>query len=1218
MAGARLSKIRISYKKYDAEGRELSGLDQDMLTDGRSSFFQSEAAKRLIGTEAHPGLLNKYAETHAKHVKDVEGASQDNLTSLLKKAATDVQVNITTLLFPPLRSKDLTDFQEETKTLYDTVWQAATWVDSHPSDEDAELFLKQIGEYAESKIIALPWHEPVQPELYFMIALSGSKPSEFLKVKKDTKLSGYVTEYISELNQVRHDYPKNVVLTANGNLSEEVQKFAAKINEVHQRFGQEGINGRIKYIEGEREKRAKKWFGFIRNFFKFREKRELNDLKKIESSNTLVAVFNKVAKGTATIKEKYDYTAKLINAKKVFDELKGKWLQNNEQFLAEDVVKLKDAVVILLTSKDMKPNADNFLKSVKEQTLKNIKVSNEKTVAGLANAFLFFKGALDKDADPFAIPRIAVVEAVKERLKQFYDAKTAISYIALLMEKAKPAVLGNEALNKIIEERKQQYNAWLAIKNVEEKVVDGTITDEEIEGLYKNVVSLLAENSTPVMKNYATTLLQKVKNKINIFFNKTKPSDLDIQQVSKYLRLFRLEKLETEENKKDVDPLFKARKEISALVIEKINAVIDLDELDKMLVHIQSVWPDRIESAYIEIENQSKADYFVTEGKRVDMLPSYICPNAEERNYVVAVGSVTLKAGEKRVFRCNPIIKDPQLQEALSQKAKSLVPLDNTIKKIDSKFKERINFLKKRERSALEKIWEFITGDKETPLTQENQQKYVDQLVEGYSDVLFEQMLNGTTDERRWVNKRVAQDVEDVAEAINVNVNHLCPPAKSEKTAVPEEKIDRVDMGHLLLQWKFICRFREKFANTAAALSVNAVYKHVGAGIIYKMDEIAKNHPKFIHEFLGKMTKEQLEVFYSTFSGRQQADEVNLDDISGEKTVLPQSLLLSAVSALIQQELTRFLNGESVDMKLLEQHIDFVAKYLPTLKEDAKHVNASPLAAKLKQDLTSEMDLLLTKDDRQLEKSIYQLAMDLTQLLGFMQNESDLKAFCEKHDLNMAAVQKRQDGLQKIKENIFNALHGNGKLSDIFKKADEGTIKFADIYIKTVLKHKNLTTLSGMQNYYTHLNDNHEKIQTAQDPFDLVGYVKNLTDDVILSLSPELKEVVYQIQYAFSDKLTTSLSQILGNSNLKSVPEVEAKLTKLKTSPAFSKLAAQLFEHEEDRENLFTIYKSSSASDAKEAQSIEQASLRKFSIFNRKAAPVHQINNEKLQQGCTV
>lgn len=1166
-----MAETRIVYKRYDEEGRELD--EKEIYTPAHSLFFKSSDLMNII---------KKHNDLHAAHIKEINEIAQHNMTAFLTQANSGVDSDVASILFPTAKTKHSQELQRQTKKLYEALLPAIEWAVSQ-SDAEAKACLKTIGEYAVSKRWEWLLQEEESRELCHISMLHNMLPEDFLNIQKNKKQTAYVNQCIEEENKVRQSYSRKLVLGTDGDISTEARKLADKINEIHQKYGSVAIANQIKAIEETREKRVRNYgiFGRVFNFFNIRQKIKLSNLKTLRNSSAVKAVdsgLNKIAT-SAQSREKYNQATRLIEAKREFDSFKKEnFLRSPAQFSLGGINKLREAIKLLLDSSEEKSRLKEFIERVKSKAITSIKSRefNAGTGSDLEILLAFFNGESIKGYIEFEQAKSEIIAEMEKRLAEFQIPSQAIHYINIIKQ-ANPAILADEKLGKTILNRSEQYEAWQSIVNYRQKIFDESLSSEDMENLYLSAVPLLSETSTGAMQGAVACVVGPIKNEIRKFLIKENPDLPDKEQAKKYLALFQLEKINLPHNE-NLKLLVETRDEIRKMVIAKINAAESLIELDGRLANIHSIWPEAIYSEYIVIRNAGKEEFIITEGQRLDTLPPGML-EGEAKNFAVGIGGVTLKAGEERVFRCNPVMKDAVLKTAINDKAKSLM-LDRTIDKVENGFSARISFLKAKEKSVIERVWSLVTRNNQTALTVENHQFYVHKLVNNYIDVLLEQRLNGFSDERLWINKQVAQDVEEVAEALNANLNNLLNEQEQKKCS----KIfglpwDPVDINHLLLQWQFINKFRHHFGSSA----IEEIYKRAGMGIIYKMDEFGRNDPQFIHKFIGKMTKEQLEALNVTFVDTPGADEVEQIfslDLTGEEqsagtegqTVLRKSMLLSGVSELVKQDLSRFLNGEPLDNELFQQHIEFVCANLPHLKRDADKLNASDSAKKLKEDIQNAMRDLLQTDNANQEEGMASLARDLVELHGILFDENRLNAFCLQYGFKPRDLLKREASLKKIIEDIVLSKDKQIKLCDIFAKIDDGLVNIADVFVKKELKHSDAKLLSEMKCHYTHLRMNYEKIMTASQPFDLVEFIRGLNDRVVQRLPIHLSKLIMQIQYAFDDRFKPGISQILGKANLTTPEDIE-KLKSLR-SGSFYKLICTVFENEQDRESIFTVTKS--------------------------------------------
>ena len=141
------------------------------------------------------------------------------------------------------------------------------------------------------------------------------------------------------------------------------------------------------------------------------------------------------------------------------------------------------------------------------------------------------------------------------------------------------------------------------------------------------------------------------------------------------------------------------------------------------------------------------------------------------------------------------------------------------------------------------------------------------------------------------------------------------------------------------------------------------------------MRGLIQNNPNFIHHFLGSMNKTQLEVLESTCHYDTIYAEWN--DESSNKKAFNHTTLLHQMSALIQQELLAYLNGDPVNMNLFNDHINFVLKQLGEQVFMIKCLEKRELVSELKNELQQGMDWLNNQT----------ISDELTQLIAQQKNK---------------------------------------------------------------------------------------------------------------------------------------------------------------------------------------------------------------------------------------
>lgn len=1194
---------RIIYKQYGVDGKEIEQPPKEIITTGSSAFFNTSYAMSLIGTEKNPGLLKAHSHFHAARLAEVEAATQDSMTRFLQQSDSEKNPNIGPLLFPDTKKDNIKELERKAKALHEALLRAAEWA-AAKNDADVYRFLTTVGEYAESVIQESPWEDAIPSELYRLTVLSKGTPHDFLKIEKDKKQLAFINEYVGELNKARQDCPKKVEIKPDGTLSLEGKRFAERIQATHKKYLDQSITLKIQDIEVTRSERQKTLIGKIINFFNFSQKIKLANLYKMRDSKAVEVIFslNNVSKGNAASQEKHDQSARLIDAKRIVDDFKkDDFINQPGKISLQNIVKLRDAIKLLMSAPGDKSTINKFIDQVTTKAITIIKDISfaESNVSDLTALFTFFDEEKTKGCNVFTVARQKMLNATKKRVSNFMDPDKAIQFIEGMLK----AGIGrlDEKTENLLKNRLEQYQSWKAIAGFRAKIFDKHLSDSEVEMFYIHAVVLL-NNGTQSMVSMVEGIVNPIKHKILMLLARSSTTPLDKEVVKRYLTLFCNEKLVVPDKDNNLKCLTEAREEIKAAVLAKLNRAENFTAFKEALAQLQTLWPEAIDSRYIEIHNQRDLPLFIPDNQRLDQL-TQVGFDTDALNYAVGIGGVTLSPNERREFWCSPVMQDKAFQKAIHEKAQSLV-LDAAKDEI-KKFAPRVAFLKTKDKGLLANIWALITGNDTTELTPENLEKYVTDLVDAYVEALLNQRLYGFGDVREEINRQVIEDVEQVAKALNENLYQLIHEKEQQKFAatmgLPWKP---VDINHLLLQWAFINTFRTNFGSTA----VDKVYRRAGMDIINKIDEFSRSDANFVHNFLGKMNKEQLDALNTTFVDMPSA-EYNSDiyslDLIGDKqssnaegeTVLRKSLLLSAMSELVKQELLRFLNDEPVDVALFRQHMAFVCEQLPELKSKAQQLNGSKAAEIVKEDLTHALQDLLENTDHERELGMDKLVEHLVQLQLLMGDEEKLQAFCAKYDFNIHDLRKREASLFKIATDIPAAQARGVKLCDIFGKIDDGLINIVDTYIKKEAKAENALLLADMKYRYSHLQKQYDKIHSAKNPFDLIQFIQELNDNAIDPLPEKLRQFCRQIQYAFADRFTQGIGQILGQANLSTTEGVEEKLKALKSNE-FYDLVCLVFEDEEERENIFKL------SRIKRPQPIVQEAAMIEPIATQMSAPV--------------
>lgn len=1042
--------------------------------------------------------------------------------------------------------------------------------------ESGTDFVKKVGEYVQYELTQQPAYiqqKKTSSESFTrLLQLTFLKESpEFFLLSQNKLLAPRITAISNTLLAMKRTAQS---IRANTKNDSERVNCRNQLTTDKQNIGNElnKIDQEIKKLSGWRT------WGFI-GFISGNNKKlaQLKGMQKLLAP-VVTNISQSIEKSTTdAVLKKYEEEDGYRNAKQELK--KTKLITNPSECSEQDVRGIRASVVFLLNCSslflktEMQEAAKGFVDELEKKIISSM---NELSTPGLNKQLAFFEYKLVSDNDELNNARKKLVDAIKNKVSQFNDPLLACNYIDDL-KKSNASILFEtpESFNKFVDDSLVQHQAWAEIKT-SLKQLDAPHLRFSADKVFVNVTAALEKNSPALMKQDAEELIEKVQEAVIEYIKNEYRKDFDAPRMRSYLQLFQLEK--TTLPNENLQALTSARNEVVKASIDYINGQPTPMHTAVAIDRLQNIWPDAFEANFIEIENKSGADVKILTGQRLDQFSNKeIGLDSEAKNYVVCIGDVTLAPGEKRTFFCSPVINDKNFQQFIDDKYKNISSkVGDLITRIESGFAKQLNFLKTGEKSFAKNAWDMITGNTQTALTVENQNSYVSDLINRYVSTLDNAAKHfaDTKAVTKWIQKHIVKDVEDIAKDLNTNLDNLLYlPERKKATQALSVKLDPIDIGRMLLQWQFINEFRKKFGNIDPSL--NTAYRNVGMGIIYKMDEIAKMNPRFIHEVLGNMTRDQLNALNDTFVADSTEDTGgNLHQLlnanfgtsqavtgSAGQTALRRSMLLSQVSALVTQELVDFLNEDKrFNETLFKEHIAFICGHLSEKKERENELNKSSLGKQLRENIKISILARLSK-----HLNSEEFLIKLEELRDALKNPRQLKA----HFSTVANAQAIIENLNQI-INVISKHQDITTISSALDNVNEFINKQEFIAFEKSNKLSKSSKLSEDFDPIVGLKNKYKKANT-QDDFNLVDFIKNLPTEIIDEIGSHQKElapILVHMQSAFADRFTGPLNRILSQENLETVNNVNDKLKRLKGNE-FYKLICQVMPDSADRDAIF-------------------------------------------------
>lgn len=490
----------ITYNTYDGSGQTVAAnqlaLSPQIAGSDNAAFFATLERQ-----------LKDYNDKHAEYLRALNQPFQYQVGAVL---------HLDDFLFPHMKasSTQAREHEQSLKQLFILLSQMAIQATKARSGgflgigandaayQQAKAWLKEVGQYIESKIIETPWYVPVSKEAYLLTALSDS-PEAFIEAQKDTQ----VEDYVKELNEAKKDFPKEDLEPDGSNFSAQVNKYIGQIDSVKIKFHKLGSKhvARISEIEA---KRTGHWYSGIRNFFVdifTSEKTELDALinrKKIAEG--LEKSYNRLVSGVEWVKYR-----------NILKTAGGALLATPATLNSPEIDGLREAVISLLGYPAYEAEAKSFVAQLKGKAIENlanlIHPDNASNPEALARQFEFLAQDKITANGELNAARIAVVAAIKKQAEDYKDPETALSFIEKLHD-AKCGCLDGE-LALYLDNLANDYRAWKALKEKGQALIDGTLKEDAIKELRAHAIRA-SKSSLPLVKQAFKTLDERLREQV--------------------------------------------------------------------------------------------------------------------------------------------------------------------------------------------------------------------------------------------------------------------------------------------------------------------------------------------------------------------------------------------------------------------------------------------------------------------------------------------------------------------------------------------------------------------------------------------------------------------------------------------------------------------------------------------------------------------------------
>lgn len=855
---------------------------------------------------------------------------------------------------------------------------------------------------------------------YIQLSLLRKSPTAFMQSQQNTALIKH-TEDVTRIKQALWAASKNPQKIDIA----ELDALSRRVENIEKAIADKPLTDAIQRLENS-------WSRFFFGWYTG-ENKTLADLKQLQSTKSIIT------EHTAQLTREIAAQHKIELAKHRYLAINEKLLDNPDQLTNKDLMTWEENVAILVAHKPLftsliQPNItalENRMKLNLHELLKTTSAwSDENIVRGIA---MQFSALLSQDIRFNSQKKIA--DYINQLIASIQMPSTGQGFCQALLTFITPK--NAPGIAATLQANREQFRAWGIVKSALETGQTAT-TDET----YQALVTLFDSNMTAHMQadvsrfttQYTADLKQRMTQLLNAELSKpTAEIKATISVLKQKLLLLSLEKIQLL-NPEQAAILKETRNELISLLTEHIRNLPSAAKLDIFSATLEDIWPNGILPTYIRIKNNGQTPFTWPMTQQSDTLPySITCHPQENRDkiklYKPSISDITLQPEEERLIYFVPRLAESSLKDAIIEKRNTLLAALNTQETFDQAADiNELAFLKNNEPGAFAAYWKKLFGQHNTSLDPITLITYGDALIERIYELYNKAdslTCSGYPVEASWIMSDLRNEIELIARAFDLKLQALLSTDDLKKTAASlKTTIDPIDLGHLLLQWRFVNLFNR------GNVYQPAVSPHTGTSILHKMCLIVKEEPNFIHHFLGSMNEAQLDLLESTFTYDAILRVKQLPD-QPNSTQIKHSTLLHQMSALIQQELVAYLNGDTVNMPLFEEHINFVLKRFEWQTMQAQCLQNGNLANELRDELQKGMTWL-----KQQKIDAHLLSILTEQETNLMGN-TDIVAY-----------------LKQFPQEIIQ--HLPAELADFISKAQ---YQYADIKtsLKQILSDKNIT-----------------------------------------------------------------------------------------------------------------------------------------------------------------
>lgn len=776
---------------------------------------------------------------------------------------------------------------------------------------------------------------------YVQLKLLQDSPRAFIQSQKNTLLTSY-TDPITSIRKNLWRASKSADKVDMNTL----HSMATQIKKIEQSTQTKVITDEINRLENS-------WSRFFFGWYNG-DNKKLTDLKQIQATAPIIQ------EHAVELVKEISAQCTIELAKHRFIDLHQKLCDHADTMSLDELKEWQDNMAILVDNKKL-------ISSLIEPKIIALENAIKKNIKAIFDH--------NSTASTDQIEKILKTQFMALSKRTTNNSKTIEQYIDILLESVESPDVGtrfsermlmcipndiNAELNTLLTTKKEQFDAWSTLRAL--TITGDTNTTFDADAAHLALLTLLSKPMTAGMKQDVSKFLTHYIKDVSLHMThvlktsltkQTADTKKHIALLRQQLKLLSLEKLQPLRGEQ-VNLLMETRQHFTQLITAHIHS-IGYADLEAFSILLEDLWPDGIIPKYVRITNTSTEPFTWAMTQLSSTLPDHIiCDKNAIKQFKPLISDITLQPKEERLVYFVPRVEDTEIKKAIYDVRSELLKAY-----LDPNDIEKLTFLKENKSNIIYELFKKWCLDNDTPLTNRNLFAYGESLISSGFEKVYsiadKLACDSMAIEASWITSALQEQIEQIAYAFDQKLSALLNQEDLKKAAdALKIAIDPIDLGHLLLQWRFI-NLLQSFYNFN-------FYQHVGpaAGtdMLQKMSSIAREEPNFIHFFLGSMNESQLETLAATF----KYDTLWEDASKEYDTPLKQSTLLHQMTALIQQELLAYLNGDAINMHLFNDHLKFVLKQLEQQESQIRFLKNSERALELKEELLKGMTWLNTQE----------------------------------------------------------------------------------------------------------------------------------------------------------------------------------------------------------------------------------------------------------------